>query len=129
MTPKTRTRRATDAEQAQAAHALLSAVLGHGAAGTDEAHARYELPEAVDQRAWGTVTMRLTADGILQRIGDRHTRRSVAHGRRIGVYVAPDPERAREHCERLAAGAARPRERQLPLFDGADPAETTGPTL
>lgn len=117
---RTPSRRATVAEQAQAAHALLSAVLEHGAAGTDEAHRRFELPDSVDQRAWGAVTMRLTIDGILQRVGDRHTRRAVAHSRRIGVYVAPDPERAREHCERLAADAARPRpaQRTLPGMEG-----------
>src|SRR5712691_4338429 len=86
-----RPRRATVAEQAQAAHALMCAVIESGEALTDDAHRRYELPPTVEQRAWGAVPTRLLADGVLNRVGDRHTRRSVAHGRRFGRYRTPDP--------------------------------------
>lgn len=48
-------RRATATERAQAAYALLSAILEQDEASTDDAHRRYELPGAVDQRAWGSV--------------------------------------------------------------------------
>jgi len=84
MTHRRSRRRASEAEQAQAAHALLTAILDQDEAATDDAHRRYELPSACDQRAWGAVTMRLLADGLIVRTGDQHTRRAVAHGRRIG---------------------------------------------
>ena len=98
-------RRATVVEQAQAAHALLSAVIDAGEASTDDAHARYELPPSVEQRAWGAVTTRLLAEGVLRRIGDSHTRRSVAHGRRIGRYQTPDADRARQYRDALTTAA------------------------
>lgn len=100
-------RRATAAEQSQAAFALLSAVIDMGEASTDDAHARYELPPSVEQRAWGTVTIRLLAEGLLRRFGDHHTRRTVAHGRRIFKFQAPDTERARQYRDALAKAARR----------------------
>ena len=110
-------RKATRQEQYQATHALIASVIELGEAGTDDAHARYELPPSVDQRAWGSVTMRVIADGVLRRVGDTHTRRAVAHGRRIGRYVAPDIEYARQYRDRLAADAANARPAQRSLFD------------
>lgn len=114
-----RHRRATAAEQAQAAHALLSAVIDAGEASTDDAHARYELPPSVGPSSWGAITIRLLAEGVLRRVGDSHTRRSVAHGRRIGRYRTPDAERARQYRDRLATTAAK-RPAQRTLFSGRE---------
>ena len=111
----TRSRTATSAEQSQAAHALVSAVIDMGVASTDDAHRRYELPAIVDQRAWGAVTTRLLAECVLVRVGDTHTRRSVAHGRRIGRYYSPDLARARQYAAALTAAASRDRATQLTL--------------
>ena len=102
------------------AHALLSAVIDMGEASTDDAHARFELPPNVEQRAWGAVTTRLLAEGVLRRVGDSHTRRSVAHGRRIGRYQTPDADRARQYRDRLAASAARKWPTQRTLFSGGE---------
>ena len=88
-----------------------------GEASTDEAHRWYELPPSVEQRVWGTVTTRLLAEGVLRRVGDVHTRRSVAHGRRIGRYVAADSIRARQYRDTLATAAAR---KQPTLFDNEE---------
>ena len=109
-------RKATDAEMTQAAHALVSAVVALGVASTDDAHARYELPASVDQRAWGAVTTRLIADGLLVRSGDTHTRRGIAHGRRIGRYYCPHLARARQYAESMvvAAPPCRAVQRVLP---------------
>ena len=107
-------RRATAAEQAQATYALLSAAIDLGIITTDDAHARYELPLTVEPRTWGAVTTRLLAEGLLRRVGDHHTRRSVAHGRRIGRYRAPDAERARQYRDTLCVSAyRRPTQREL----------------
>ena len=111
-----RFRTATAAEQAKMAQALLSAVIEAGEASTDDAHTRYELPPGVKPRAWGAVTARLVAEGLLRRVGDSHTRRSVAHGRRIGRYRTPDVKRARQYRDTLAATAARKRSTQRTLF-------------
>lgn len=108
------TRSASSAEKAQAAYALIMAVLEKGVASTDDAHGRYELPVAVDQRAWGAITMRLIAEGVLHRVGDTHTRRFVAHGRRIGLYYAPDQVRAQKYATRLCAISPV---KQCTLFD------------
>ena len=115
-----RLRRATSAEQAQAAYALLSAAIdaGEASASTDEAHARYELPPSVEQRAWGAVTTRLLAEGVLRRIGDAHTRRRVAHGRRVGRYRATDT--SLDYLTTLAASAARTRPAQRTLFSDGE---------
>lgn len=122
MTRRRTRRRASEAEQAQAAHALLSAIIDQSEAGTDAAHLRYELPQSCDQRMWGGVTMRLIAEGIIIRVGDTHTRRAVAHGRRIGQYVAADISRARQYRDRLADQAARqrPTQMRLPGMEVAD---------
>ena len=112
-----RPRRATAVEQAQAAHALVSAVIESGEASTDDAHHRYELPPSVEQRAWGAITTRLLAEGVLRRVGDAHTRRSVAHGRRIGRYVTADVDRARQYRDTLAMTARQP-SAQRTLFGG-----------
>ena len=112
-------RRATAAEQAQAAYALLSAVIDLGIVTTDHAHERYELPASVDQREWGIVTGRLLAEGLIRRVGDDHTRRRIAHGRRIGRYRTPDVERARSYRDSLAT-AARQRPAQRTLFSGGE---------
>lgn len=114
-----RRRRATAAEQAQAAYALLSAVIDMGEASTDDAHARYELPTSVDQREWGIVTGRMVAECIIRRVGDDHTRRRVAHGRRIGRYRTTDLERARQYRDTLAT-TARQRPAQRELFDSGE---------
>ena len=98
------------------AQALLSAVIDTGEASTDDAHARYELPPSVEPRAWGAVTTRLLADGVLRRVGDSHTRRSVAHGRRIGRYRTPDADRARQYRDRLAASTTKKKRMQGSLF-------------
>lgn len=105
--PKSDFRRATDAEKSQAGNALLSAVIDMGEASTDDAHARYELPPSVEQREWGIVTGRMVAECIIRRVGDDHTRRRVAHGRRIGLYRATDLERARQYRDALAKAARR----------------------
>ena len=106
-------RRATAAEQAQAAYALLSAVIETGEASTDDAHRKYELPPNVEQRTWGAVTTRLLAEGLLRRVGDHHTRRSVAHGRRIGKYRTPDAKRSRTYLDTLTKAAKRPKQQKL----------------
>lgn len=111
----TRPRTATPAEQSQAAHALVSAVIDMGVASTDDAHQRYELPPVVDQRAWGAITTRLLAEFVLVRVGDTHTRRRVAHGRQIGRYYSPDLSRARQYADALTAAASRDRAAQLTL--------------
>ena len=112
-------RRATIAEQTQAAFALLSAIIERGEASTDDAHRRYELPPSVEQRTWGSVTNRLLAEGVLCRVGDQRTRRSIAHGRRIGRYRASDLERARQYRDSLAVEAMAMRPIQKTLFTGA----------
>ena len=112
-------RRATAAEQAAATHAFLSALIDLDEAGTDDAHARYELPSTVDQRCWGAIVSGLLASGIIRRVGDRHTSRRIAHGRRIGRYRLIDREQAIAMRDRLAASAARQRDRQ-PALPGID---------
>lgn len=108
-------RQATSIEQAQATHALLSALIDLGEASTDDAHRRYRLPDSCDQRAWGAVVSGLLTSGIIRRIGDRHTSRCIAHGRRIGRYVLTDRRRAIAMRDRLAASAPGQRARQLCL--------------
>ncbi len=111
-----RPRRATAADQAQAAHALVSAVIESGEASTNEVHRRYELPPNVEPRV-GAVTTRLLAEGVLRRVGDIHTRRSVAHGRRIGRYVAVDGNCARQYRDTLATAVAINAKRSLSHAD------------
>lgn len=111
-------RSATPAEKSQMAHALVSAVIELGVASTDDAHSRYELPSTVEPRAWGAITTRLLAHGVLRRVGDAHTRRRVAHGRRIGRYYAPNIVRARHYAGLLTAAANRREcQRTLPGMD------------
>lgn len=95
----------------------MSAVIESGEASTDETHRRYELPPSVEQRVCGAVTARLLAEGVLRRVGDVHTRRSVAHGRHIGRYVSADGNRTRQYRDTLAAAAARKQPTQRTLFD------------
>lgn len=111
------TRRATVAEQAWAKHALLSAVVEKGEATTDDAHERFELPQSVDQRVWGAITGALTLAGLIQRVDDTQTRRSVAHGRRIGVWAVADVEKARLLLAGLAEAIRRPEPPRLPGLD------------
>ncbi|NQV29118.1 MAG: hypothetical protein HQ518_32600 [Rhodopirellula sp.] len=108
-------RRATGAEQAQATHALLSALIDQGEASTDDAHRLYRLPDSCDQRTWGAIVSGLLTSRIIRRVGDRHTSRRIAHGRRIGRYVLADRGQAIAMRDRLAASAARQRARQLCL--------------
>lgn len=110
-------RPATATETAQATHALLSAIIQHSEASTDDAHRLYRLPDSVDQRAWGAIVAGLLAAGIIRRVGDRHTTRRIAHGRRIGRYVVTDIGQAIAHRDRLASSAARQRDRQ-PVLPG-----------
>ena len=110
-------RKATATERQQLQHAVLSACLAKSEAGTDDAHELFELPEAVEPRTWGAVTGGLQAEGLIQRVSDSKTRRSVAHGRRIGLYRVTDTEHARQRCDTLAATAARKRPSQQTLFD------------
>ena len=110
-------RKATDAERRQLEHAILSAVLTKGEAGTDDAHNQYELPDDVEPRTWGAITGGLQAEGLIRRVGDSHTRRRIANGRRIGRYVIADAKRARQRCDRLAASTARKRMIPRSLFD------------
>ena len=112
-------RKATTAEVAQTKHALLCVLVDEGVASTDDAHRRYELPAAVDQRCWGSIVAGLLAAGVIHRVGDRHTSRLVAHGRRIGRYVLTDRNQAIVLRDRLAAAAAceRPRQMVLPGID------------
>ncbi len=63
------------------------------------------------------MTTRLLAEGVLRRVGDAHTRRSVAHGRRIGRYRATDT--SREYIAMLAT-VARQRSAQRTLFSGGE---------
>ena len=114
MTDQTN-RPATVTEQAQMAHALVSAVIDLGIASTDDAHQRYELPTTAEPRTWGAITNPLLADGVLCRVGDTHTRRRVAHGRRIGLYCAPDIDRARQYASRLLTAPTSRRARQMTL--------------
>jgi hypothetical protein len=108
-------RRAQPVEQAAATHALVSVLLDQREATTDDAHAVYELPSSVDQRAWGAIVSGLLAIGIIRRVGDQHTSRRIAHGRRIGRYVITDRAQAIAMRDRLAESAARQRDRQLTL--------------
>lgn len=109
-------RPATGAEQAQATHALLSALIDLDEASTDDAHRLYRLPDTCDQRARGAVVSGLLTSRIIRRVGDRHTSRRIAHGRRIGRYVLADRWQAIAMRDRLAASAAR--QRCLPGIDG-----------
>jgi hypothetical protein len=104
-------------EMKQIEYALLTAILERGQAGTDDAHALFELPETVDPRLWGSATNGLQARGLIQRVGDSHTRRRVAHGRRIGRYIITDRKRALIYCRQLARMAARKRPAERSLFD------------
>lgn len=113
-------RKATDAERRQLAHAILSAVLTKGEAGTDDAHELFELPEDVEPRTWGAVTGGLQVEGLIRRIGESHTHRRVGHGRRIGRYVLANAGKAQQRCDRLAASAARKRPVMRTLFDRED---------
>ena len=124
-------RKATEAEQAAMAHAQLTAVLKHGTAGTDHAHALFELPHEVEPRSWGAVCGGLVASGLLIRVGEMHTGRGIAHGRRIGLYAAVDMRRLEHHVKRLAATAAqrRPAQLTLPLERETDPTTEVGPAL
>jgi len=110
----------TSTEQTQVANALLSTILDLGEASTDDAHLRYELPNAVDQRTWGSVVAGLVACDVIQRVGDRHTNRPVAHGRRIGRYSASNVAKATVVRNHQSASAKRRLDRQqrLPGFDG-----------
>jgi hypothetical protein len=110
-------RRPTNSERAQLEYAILSVVLEQGAATTDDAHALYELPKGVDQRYWGAASAGLVARGLLRRVGEAHSRRVVAHGRRIGLFIAPNVARARRRLTTLAAIAARRSETLLTLFE------------
>ena len=110
------TRQATDAEQRQIERAILAALLTKGeAATTDDAHELFELPDDVEPRTWGAITGGLQAKGLIRRVGDRHTTRRIAHGRRIGLFRVTDAARARQRCELLAASAGRKRPAQLSL--------------
>jgi hypothetical protein len=111
-----RKRKATDAERQQLEHAILSAILTKGEAGTDVAHDLFERPDDVEPRTWGAIAGGLQAEGLIRRVGDSHTRRSVAHGRRIGQYAIEDAETVQQRCKRLEASAARKRaiQRKLP---------------
>lgn len=113
-------RPATGAEQAQARHALLSVLIDLGEASTDDAHRLYQLPDSCDQRTWGAVVSGLLTTRIIRRVGDLHTSRRIAHGRRIGRYVLVNRLQAIAMRDRLAASAARQRDRQLclPGIDG-----------
>ena len=108
-------RKATDAERRQLEHAILSAVLTKGEAGCDDAHDLFELPDDVEPRIWGAITGGLQAEGLIRRTGETHTRRAVAHGRRVGLYRVIDAELARKYRDRLAASTARKRPAQLSL--------------
>ena len=111
-------RRASSIEVAQAEFALLSAVLELNQASTDDAHQRFELPNTVEQRAWGGITNRARADGVLRRVSDRHTKRKKAHGRRIGLWEAPDTQRVRDRLQLLKKSKRRPC--QQTLFDDGE---------
>lgn len=126
-----RFRKATDRERAAMEHAIATAVLKHGRAGTDHAHALFELPDDVEPRTWGAVCGGLVASGLLVRVGEKHTERAIAHRRRIGLYEAVDVERLRHQVERLAKAAAqkRPAQMTLPLECETDPTTEAGPAL
>ncbi|MBI1314498.1 hypothetical protein GC176_24665 [bacterium] len=109
------TRKATAVEQAQAKHAFLCVLIEQGEGSTDDAHQRYELPESVNQSCWGGLIAGLLAAVTIDRVGDRHTSRSKAHGRRIGRFRLTDREQAIALRDRLAAVAARKRDRQQRL--------------
>ena len=122
-------RRATNAEVAQAKHALLTAILLRGAASTDDAHELFELPNDVEPKSWGAVTGGLQAERLIHRVGELHTKRRLAHGRRIGLYQVTDVEAATRERDRLANSAARKRPAQLTLrLDEAGPMTTIDPT-
>ena len=113
----TELRKATDAERQQMEAALLAAVVECGVASTDDAHARFELPEDVQPKTWGTITGALQAKTLLCRIGEIKTRRKIANRRRIGVYVAADAEDVRRYLAGLLASLTRRRqETQKTLF-------------
>lgn len=103
----------TGAEQARATHALFDLA----EASTTNAHRLYRLPDSCDQRVWGAVVFGRLTSRIIRRLGDRHTARRIALGRRIGRYVLADRWQTIAMRERLAA---RQRDRQLclPGIDG-----------
>lgn len=117
MTTTPTFRKATDDERQQMEAALLAAVVEYGVASTDDAHARFELPDDVQPKTWGTITGILKAKALLCRIGEVQTRREIAHGRRIGVYVASDADAVRRYLADLLTPLRRRRqEMQKTLF-------------
>ena len=117
-TKQSKKRQASPTEMAQAEFALLSAVLELRQASTDDAYKIFELPESVEQRAWGGITNRARADGVLLRVSDRRTKHKIAHGRRIGLWEVPDTQRVRHRLQLLNDANRRPR--QQSLFDDGE---------
>ena len=114
----TELRKATDAERQQMEAALLAAVVECGVASTDDAHARFELPDDVQPKTWGSIAGALQAKTLLCRIGEIPTQREIAHRRRIGVYVASDAEVVRKYLAGLLTSLTRRRrDTQRSLFD------------
>lgn len=109
-------RRATDVEVAQAKHAFLTAIRDRGAASTDDAHELFELPSDVEPKSWGAVTGGLQAERLIHRVGELHTKRRLAHGRRIGLYRITDLEVVSREIDRLAKSASRKRSTQMTLL-------------
>ena len=114
---RSKKRSATAEELAQAKHALLTALLELGAASTDDAHDRFELPEGVQPKVWGSITGGLKAMGLIHRVGEVHTTRPIAHDRRIELYQISDTEAAKRELDRLSRQAANRRKRDRTLFD------------
>ncbi|MDA0810545.1 MAG: hypothetical protein O2945_23195 [Planctomycetota bacterium] len=114
-------RKATDAERQQMEAAFLAALLERGVATTDDAHSLFELPDDVQPKVWGSIVGALQAMGFIRRIGETQTRRPVAHGRRIGVFIANDVEDVKEYLGGLLRSLTRRRRethrmRQLKLI-------------
>lgn len=113
----TQLRKATDAERQQMEAAFLAALLERGVATTDDAHSLFELDADVQPKVWGSIVGALLAMGFIQRIGETPTRRAIAHGRRIGVFIATDVEEVRRYLAGLLASLTRRRlETQQTLF-------------
>ena len=109
-------RKATDAERMQMEAAFLVALVERGVATTDDAHSLFELPENVQPKVWGSIVGALQAMGFITRIGETQTRRPIAHGRRIGVFIATDVDDVKQYLGGLLRSLTRRRQTQLTLI-------------
>lgn len=81
----------------RARRACIRTALERGEVTADDIRDQVPLPEGVDPRVFGAVPIALAREkiGILRRNGDRLSRRSVAHARRVSIWIIADPAKAR----------------------------------